>query len=156
MTVVSARCQEPWPAPAADRRHRTSIRYRSDPVCGLLRVFLFERLASLADLLDHAMGVVLLDEPLNAGVVVTGDDHEAVAMLEDPTVFVGPELDRLETGHAVALAVEPHRRSDRMTFAPSFDLFVHTTERLFVLSRSLREVHEVFYHPWPPLAGALA
>ena len=108
----------------------------------LLRVLLIERPAGLADLLDDAVGLVLFDEPLDPGIVVAGDDQEAVATLEDPAILVGAQLDRLETGYAVALAVETHRRSDRMTLAPLFDLFVHTTEHFLVPGGTLREVHE--------------
>ena len=101
-----------------------------------------ERLTGLADLLDHAVGLVLFDEPLDPGIVVAGDDQEAVAALEDPAIIVGAQLDHLETGHAVALAVETHRRSDAVAFAPLFDLFVDTTEHFLVLGGTLREVHE--------------
>ena len=47
-------------------------------------MLLVERLTGLADLLDHAVGLVLFDEPLDPGIVVAGDDQEAVATLEDP------------------------------------------------------------------------
>jgi hypothetical protein len=110
-------------------------------------MLLVERLTGLADLLDHAVGLVLFDEPLDPGIVVAGDDQEAVATLEDPVVFVGAQLDRLETGYAVALAVEAHRRSDAVPFASFFDLLVDTTEHFLVPGGTLCEVHEVFYHP---------
>jgi hypothetical protein len=120
----------------------------------LLRVVLVERLAGLADLLDHAVGLVLFDEPLHPGVVVAGDDHEAVATLDDLAVFVGAELDRLEAGLAVALAVKAHRRSDPMQLASPFDLFVDTSEHLLVAGCSLCEIHVFLSHllavPNPP------
>lgn len=111
-----------------------------------LRVIVVERLASFPDLLDHAVRVVLLDEPLYPGVVVAGNDHKAVTVLEDLAVLVGAELDGLETSLTVALAVEPQRRGDIVPLAPLFDLFVDTAKHLLVPGGSLCEVHEAFYH----------
>ena len=75
----------------------------------LLRVLLIQGSASLADLLDHAVGLVLLDESLYPWVVVARNDHEAVPALDDLAVFVGAKFDLLEARLTVALAVEAHR-----------------------------------------------
>jgi hypothetical protein len=115
----------------------------------LLRMLLVERFTSLADLLDHRVGLVLLDESLHPGVVVSGDDHEAVALLHDLAVFVGSKLNGLEAGLTVTLAVETHRRGDSMKFAALFDPFVDAAEHFLVPGCSLCEVHGVLYHPAP-------
>ena len=112
-------------------------------------MLLVERLTSFADLLDHPVGLVLLDESLHLGVVVSGDDHEAVASLHDLAVFVRAKLNGLEARLTVTLAVETHRRGDSMQFAALFDLFVDTAEHFLVPGRSLCEVHGVLYHPAP-------
>ena len=112
----------------------------------LLRVLLIEGRSGLADLLDDGVRLVLLDEPLDTGVIVTGDDDEAVAPLEDPAVLIRSKFNGLEARDAVALAVEAHRRGDPVPLAALLDLLVDAAERLLVLRCPPCEVHALFYH----------
>jgi hypothetical protein len=91
------------------------------------------------------VGLLLLDDALNPRIVVSRDDHEAVATLYDLAVFTGTELERLEAGLAVALAMKAHRRGDPMELGSLFDLFVDTPEHLLVPGCSLCEIHVVLY-----------
>ena len=108
----------------------------------LLWVILVERLSSLADLLDHAVGLVLLDEPLDPRVVVAGDDHEAVALFDDLPVIGGTELERLEARVTVAFAVEWERGGDVVQLAPFVDPLVDTAKHFLVPGRPVRKVHD--------------
>jgi hypothetical protein len=107
----------------------------------LLRVVAVYLLSRLADLLHHEEVGLRLDNPLDSGFLMSGDDDEVVALPNDGRVAGGRNFDRLHTGTATALAVEGQGIGDVMLLGALFDPLVHVAEDLFVTRSSFSEIH---------------
>lgn len=106
-----------------------------------LRVVAVYLLTRFADLLDYEEVGVGLDDPFDLRLLVSGDDDEVVALLNDCCVAAWSNLDRLETSSRSALTVKRQETGNGMLLGPFLNPLVHIAEDLLVARGSFSEVH---------------
>ena len=107
----------------------------------LLWVIQLKLCARLTDLLDNEVFGMALDDALDSGRFVSGDDNEPESLFDDSLVFARRDRQLLDTGSVTALTVKRQRASDVVPFCPFVDPLVDLTEDLFVSCSSVRELH---------------
>src|SRR5215212_5570934 len=107
----------------------------------LLRVVPVDLLARLADLLDDQELGAALDDPLDLGHLVSGDDDEPVALGDDPLVLRRRELDLSEAHAAAAFAMKGLPPGGAVLLGAILDPLVDPPEDLLVARSPLGEVH---------------
>ena len=107
----------------------------------LLRVILLELRPRLANLLDHEVMRVTLNNLLDGAVFVPGNDDEAEALLDDALVLLWRDRKLLDARRVAALTVKRDLSFDVVLLGTFVDALVDGSEDLFVSGGSLRELH---------------
>jgi hypothetical protein len=107
----------------------------------LLRVVPFKLFTRLTDLLNHDVFRVPLNDALDGGAFVSGDDNEAESLLDDSLVLARRDRKLLDAGSVDALTVKRQRSFDAVLLRPFVDPLVDPPEDLFVARSSLCELH---------------
>ena len=109
----------------------------------LLRVIPLKLFTRLADLLDHEVFRVALNDALDGDRFVPGDDNEPESLLDDSLVFPCRDRKLLDARGVAALTVKRQWPFDLVPLRPFVNPLVDLTEDLFVSSSSVRELHPV-------------
>ena len=107
----------------------------------LLWVIPLQLFARLTDLLDHEVFRVPLNDALDGGRFVSGDDNEPESLLDDSLVFARRDRQLLDAGSVTALTVKRQRSLNAVPLCPFVNPLVDLTEDLFVSCSSVRELH---------------
>lgn len=107
----------------------------------LLGVIAIDLLAGFADLLDHDVHALALDDTLDPRVFVSRNEQKPVALPSHTVVHRGRNLDRSETRRAPAFAVKRQRRLYPVLLCAVLDALVDTAKDLFVTSGAICKLH---------------
>ena len=107
----------------------------------LLRVIAPKLFARLTDFLDHEVFRLPLNDALDCGRFVSGDNNEPESLLDDSLVFACRDRKLLDAGSVAALTVKRQRSFDVVSLRPFVNPLVDLTEDLFVSRSRVRELH---------------